>query len=168
MTQIRPAHTDDAPQIAGLLNPILRDTTISFTTVEKSDADIAASITDHHDQNLPFRVAHKGNEILAVASYAPFRAGPGYARTMEHTIYVAPDAFGTGIGRVLMASIEAHARLSGITTLIGGICAENTAAIAFHARLGYVLSGHLPAVGHKFGRDLDLILMQKALVTPTP
>lgn len=165
MTQIRPATPDDAPQIARLLNPILRDTTISFTSIEKTDQDIATSITEHLGQDLPFLVAHNGEHIQGVASYAPFRKGPGYARTMEHTVYVDPDCFGKGIGKLLMAALEAHAHLSGITTLIGGISAENTAGISFHARLGFVLTGHLPAVGHKFGRDLDLILMQKSLVT---
>lgn len=166
MTQIRTARAEDVPQIAALLNPILRDTTISFTTVEKSDAEIAAQIKEHVDQDLPFLVAHSESEIQGVASYAPFRKGPGYARTMEHTIYVAPNVLGKGIGRLLLAALEAHAHLSGITTLIGGISAENTAGISFHARQGFVLTGHLPGVGHKFGRDLDLILMQKSLVTP--
>jgi L-amino acid N-acyltransferase YncA len=166
MTQIRPANAGDAAQIAEILNPILRDTTISFTEVERSEDDIIEAIESHHSENLPFLVAVKAGRVKGVASYTQFRKGPGYARTMEHTIYVTPDAFGAGIGRILMAALEAHARLSGVTTLIGGISAENTAGIAFHSRLGFVLTGHLPGVGHKFGRNLDLILMQKSLVTP--
>jgi phosphinothricin acetyltransferase len=165
MTRIRPARPGDSTQIAALLNPILRDSTATFSSVEKSAEDIVAAIAEHADQGLPYLVAHKADRVKGVASYTQFRKGPGYSRTMEHTVYVDPDSLGQGTGRALMAALEAHARLSGVTTLIGGISAENTAGITFHAKLGFVLCGHLPGVGHKFGRDLDLLLMQKSLVT---
>jgi phosphinothricin acetyltransferase len=166
MTRIRPARHSDSPQIAALLNPILRDTTVTFSSIEKSPEDIDAVIAKQADQGHPYLVSHKADRITGIASYTPFRNGPGYSRTMEHTVYVDPDSFGLGIGRALMAALEAHAHLSGVTTLIGGISAENTAGIVFHTKLGFVLCGHLPGIGHKFGRDLDLLLMQKSLVTP--
>lgn len=162
MTDIRPAHIHDAPQIAQLLNPILRDTTISFTSIEKSDDTITASIQKHQENNWPFFVADNGH-VTGVASYAPFRQGPGYNRVMEHTIYVSPSHFGTGLGRRLLSVLEEYAREYGIAHLVGGISAENEAGLAFHAACGFVETGRMPGIGYKFAREIDLVLMQKRL-----
>lgn len=163
MTVIRPAVAQDAQGIVELLNPILRGTTNSFTSILKTPDAIVASIAESDDNNWPFLVADYG-QIAGVAHYFQFRKGPGYARTMEHTIYVNPSAQGTGIGRSLINSLQTKAHARGITSLIGGISGENLNAIAFHAALGFVEVGRLPGVGFKFDRSLDLVLMQKTLV----
>lgn len=49
--------------------------------------------------------------------------------------------------------------------MVAGMCADNTAAIAMHSTLGFEKVAHMQGVGRKFGRDLDLVLMQKNLIT---
>jgi phosphinothricin acetyltransferase len=82
---------------------------------------------------------------------------------MEHTILLSPEAHAKGLGRALLTALEDHARTLGITNLIAGVSAENPAGRAFHARMGYAEVAILQRVGFKFGRAMDLVLMQKFL-----
>ncbi len=160
---IRPARPEDAAAIAAFWNPFIRDTAVTFNPVEKSPDDIAAMIAERQAAGHGFLVADHQGAVVGFASYAQFRGGAGYARTMEHTIILSPAAHGTGLGRALMAALEEHARAAGIHSLIAGVSAENPAGRAFHAAIGYAEIATLPQVGHKFGRWMDLVLMQKIL-----
>ncbi|MCP5072044.1 MAG: N-acetyltransferase [Rhodobacteraceae bacterium] len=162
-THIRPATHADAPAIAAIWNPVIRDTLITFNTVEKSTADICAMIDTKAADGHCFLVAEKGAEILGFATYGQFRAGVGYARTMEHSIILAPKARGKGIGRALMAAIENHAHATRAHSIIAGVSAANPRVVAFHKSCGYTQTATLPEVGHKFGQWLDLVLLQKTL-----
>lgn len=158
---IRPAGDADAATIAAIWNPIIRDTVVTFTSVEKTEADVRAVLAARRAAHHPFLVAEEGGMILGFASYFPFRAGPGYARTMEHSINLAPQARGRGLGRSLMAALEHEARARGIHALVGAVSAENAGSVRFHERLGFTETGRLRAVGWKFNRFHDLVLMQK-------
>jgi phosphinothricin acetyltransferase len=110
-----------------------------------------------------FFVAEDGGTCLGFATYAQFRAGQGYARCMEHTINLAPEARGQGLGPRLMARIEDHARAAGHHVMVAAITGSNTGSVRFHAALGYVQVGTMRDVGWKFGQYHDLVLMQKTL-----
>ncbi|WP_071672775.1 GNAT family N-acetyltransferase [Nioella nitratireducens] len=155
---IRPARPQDAAAIAAIWNPVIRDTTVTFTTAEKSLQGLAEAIASQ-----AFLVAETGGQVTGFATCSPFRSGPGYARTMEHSIHVCATARGSGVGRRLMDALETHARSKSVHSLIAGISGENTGAIAFHTALGFAHVGRLPQVGWKFDRWLDLVLMQKVL-----
>ncbi len=159
---IRPARPGDAAAIGAIWNPYIRDTTVTFNPVEKSDAEIAALTTEPH----AFFVWDDGAAILGFARYFQFRGGLGYARSAEHTILLHPGASGRGIGRVLMTAILDHAQAAGMGSMIAGVSAENAAGRAFHAAMGFAEVGHVPSVGWKFDRWIDLILMQKRLAAP--
>lgn len=155
----RLARTDDAKGIAAIWNHYIRETTITFTSTEKTPDEVAALI----EARPAFFVAEAGRGIAGFATYAQFRGGDGYARCMEHTIQVAPDARGGGLGRALLSAVEDHARTGGAHSIFAGVSAENEAGLAFHRRMGYTASWTLPQTGWKFGRWLDLVLMQKFL-----
>ena len=155
---ITAATPSDARQIAAIWNIVIRDTVATFTTAEKTPQEIAEAMARQ-----PFFVARKGREITGFATYFQFRGGPGYARTMEHTIHIAAGARGCGTGRALLTHLEIHARAAGVHSLFAGISGENSDGIAFHTALGYVQAARLPQVGRKFGRWHDLVLMQKFL-----
>ena len=165
---LRPALDGDCSAIAALWNPVIRDTTITFTTVEKAREGLTADLAAKSAQGFPFFVAEAEGRLLGFATYGPFRSGPGYARTVEHTIILAPDAWGRGIGRALIASLLTDAGHKGIRAMIGGVSAENAAGIAFHTSLGFAEVGRLPQVGWKFGRFIDLVLMQRLIDPPAP
>lgn len=156
---IRPALPEDAEAIAALWNPYIRDSAVTFNSIEKTPEDVAALIAARPG----FLVAEAEGALAGFASYDRFRGGIGYARTMEHTILLAPDRAGQGIGRALMAALEDHARAGQVHTLWAGVSAENPSGVAFHARIGFERVAVLAEVGWKFGRWMDLVLMRKGL-----
>ncbi len=157
--KIRAAQAGDAEAIAAIQNVVIRDTAVTFNSVERSHEDVVQSICD-----LPcFLVAEDDGRVLGFASYIQFRRGIGYQRTVEHTIVLCDDARGKGVGRTLMEAVEGHAKSAGVGSIWAGVSAENPAGVAFHARLGYEQIATLPKVGFKFGRWMDLVLMRKWL-----
>jgi L-amino acid N-acyltransferase len=156
---IRPATPEDATAIAAIWNQVIRDTTATFTSQEKDPAAIADQIA----RVTPWWVAEVADTVQGHATYGQFRGGPGYARSMEHSIHLSKSVQGLGLGHKLMAALEDHARAAGAHVMVAGISGENLAGQSFHARIGYVECGRVLQAGHKFGRYLDLVLMQKIL-----
>ncbi len=160
---LRTARAADAAAIAAIWNPVIADTAITFTTALKTPDGIAADIAR---RGALFRIAEEDGVLAGFATCAPFRSGPGYARTLEHSIQLAPGARGRGIGRRLMQDLERVAQECGAHSLMAGISGENPGAVAFHTALGFAQVARLPEVGFKFGRWMDLVLMQKFLDFP--
>lgn len=160
---IRAATQSDGPALLGILNHWIERSTVTFNPVPKTQADIAAMIEDKSRAGHALVVAEVAGVIVGYATYGQFRGGAGYARAMEHSIALAPDQRGHGRGRALLAAVEDHARAGGAHAMLAGISGENTEAQAFHAANGYAQVAVVPQVGWKFGRWLDLVLMQKFL-----
>ncbi|WP_347138803.1 N-acetyltransferase family protein [Paracoccus sp. SSK6] len=163
MIRLRDARPQDVPAIAAIWNPIVRDTVITFWPTERSEAEIATLIRDRQAGGHPFIVAEDASGVVGFATYTQFRHGGGYARSMEHTIYLAPEARGSGTGRLLLDGLEDRARSAGHRLLIGGITASNEGSLRFHLRAGYAEWGRIPCAGWKFGTFHDLVLMGKDL-----
>ena len=154
---IRAAASHDVLEIATIWNHAIRETTITFNPVEKTEQEVAALTA----QNC--LVWEDSGRILGFARYFPFRGGEGYRFTVEHTIMLHPDSHGRGGGRLLMEALFADAKAAGMHSMFAGCSAENPGAVTFHANLGFAKVATLPEVGFKFGRWIDLILMQKLL-----
>lgn len=152
------AEAGDLNGIVTLWNEVIRDTTITFTSAPKTGPQIAEVIASQ-----PVFIAREAGRSIGFATYSQFRGSDGYRLTMEHAIYLAHDARGRGLGRGLLRAVEDHAREAGAHSMIAGISGENEPGIAFHAAMGFRHVGRVPEAGHKFGRFLDLVLMQKLL-----
>ncbi len=160
---IRDAQADDVRAIADTWNQVIRDSTITFTSEEKTNVEIMKQI----DTSEVFLVAEDtGRRVVGFCTMGEFRNGPGYVGTREVTLHLAAEARRKGAGRALMVKLETHARKLDIHVLISAISGTNTGALAFHRALGFDEVGRLPGVGLKFGRRLDLVLMQKSLCPP--
>ena len=157
---IRTAAARDAAPIAALWNPWIETTAITFSTALKTSEGLAADIAARGDA---FLLAEADGALVGFATFFPFRGGPGYARTKEHTVILAPEARGRGVGRAPMTALEEVARRQRVHSLFAGVSAENPAGVAFHAAIGFTEAARLPQVGRKFGRWMDLVLMQKFL-----
>lgn len=157
---IRPGRPDDAAPLTAILNDVIDNTTITFTSDRKTEAMVRDDIAS---RGAAYQVVEIDGVAAGYASFFPFRSGPGYARTKEHSIALGRGARGQGAGRALMAALEEVARGEGVHSLIAGVSGENPSGRAFHAAIGFVEIATLPEVGFKFGRWIDLVLMQKKL-----
>jgi len=157
---IRAARADDAAAIVAIWNPLVEGSTITFTTAQKTEEGLRAMIAERGEN---FLVAELDDEILGFASFGSFRSGSGYAASAEHSIILSPAAQRRGVGMALIRALEDRARTSGKHVLVAGISGENEAAIAFHRAAGFDETARMSEVGRKFGRWLDLVLMQKIL-----
>ena len=160
---IRAALPEDAAEIAAIWNPIIRNTLVTFTTEEKSEADLASLIAEKSASGQSFLVFEEARKVIGFATYGPFRGGPGYKHTAEHSVILAPSARGRGVGKALMTELERHAKRAEIHQMIAGISSANSQGIQFHKAIGYEQVATLPEVGRKFDQWLDLVLMQKRL-----
>jgi L-amino acid N-acyltransferase YncA len=159
---IRTAGVKDVVAIGSLLNALIATTTIEWTDTPQSTEGVVVWL-DRHEMVL---VAEEQNEIVGVAAFGWFRdvvKWPGYRFTVENTIHVRKDRWGTGVGRDLMHVLIDRARESGKHTMIAAVDGANEASIRFHQRLGFVEVGRMPQIGAKFGRWCDLVLLQMRL-----
>lgn len=107
---------------------------------------------------------HDLSRVLGFAYAGQFRDRLAYAHTFEVSIYVAPTSLRQGAGLQLMTELLTTLRLDGVRqalALIGD--SANIASVALHQRAGFIHVGLLKDVGEKFGRSLDVVVMQKSL-----
>jgi phosphinothricin acetyltransferase len=159
---VRPANENDVSAIRSLLNALLATTTIEWTDRPKTRDDIVKWMAEHET----VLVGVDGGEVVAVAAYGWFRDAeqrPGYRFTVENTIHVREDHWRSGTGRMLMRALIDSARVAGKHTMVAAVDATNDASIRFHEHLGFVEVARMPQVGAKFGRWLDLVLLQLRL-----
>lgn len=159
----RSAVASDAPHVVALWNRMIRETLWTFTTAEKSVEGIAAQIAAAAQGPSGFFVAEVEGVLAGFVTYAQFRNGPGYARSMEHSIIVDDSLGLRGVGRALMAVAEEDARAKGHGTMVAGVSSANPRGRAFHEAIGYSYVGTMKRVGYKWDQWLDLHLLQKLL-----
>lgn len=160
---IRDARPEDAPAIADIYNDAVRNLAAIWTDTLTDAAERAEWIAERQAAGFPVIVTERDGRVLGYASYGTFRAKDGYDLTVEHSVYVHSDARGRGLGTPMLEWVIEHARGAGKHVMIGAIDGQNAGSIALHARLGFETVGTLPQIGKKFGRWLDLTLMQLRL-----
>ncbi len=160
---IRAARADDLVAICAIFNAVIVTTTASFTTATVDLANRTAWMQGRVAKGFPVLVAVVDGQVAGYASYGPFRAGEGYDQTVEHSVHVTAEFRAQGMGRALLTALIAHARAAGRHVMVGAIDADNAASLALHLTAGFVSVGHLSQVGFKFGRWLDLVLVQLPL-----
>ena len=166
MTTIRDASEGDLPRILEITNEAIANTTAIWSTAPATLDARRTWMRDRQARGFPVLVATEGEAVLGFASYGDFRAWDGYLHTVEHSIYVAPEAQGRGLGRALLDGLVERAAAQGKHVMVAGIEATNAASIALHRRAGFEEAGRLRQVGRKFGRWLALLFMEKLLPGP--
>ncbi len=161
---IRPSRDDDLPAIAALYGHHVLHGTGTFETTPPSVAEMAVRRADVLDKHLPWLVAERAGQVLGFAYGNWFKPRPAYRYSVEDSIYVAPDAAGQGIGRALLAELLGQLEQRGIRKVMAVIGdSANVGSIGLHTALGFERVGVVRACGWKFGRWLDIVLMEKSL-----
>ena len=161
---IRPSRDDDVPAITAIYAYHVLHGLASFEEVPPPPDEIArrrAAILEH---GLPYFVAERQGRVVGYTYAGPFRPRISYRYTLEDSIYVDAAEVGRGIGRALLPPLLARCAELGyrqMVAVIGG--RETVASIRLHEALGFTHMGVLKAVGFKFGRWVDTVLMQRAL-----
>jgi phosphinothricin acetyltransferase len=117
----------------------------------------------HTRDNHVLLVAEVLGQIAGFAGYGTFRNKAGYVTTVEDSVYLREQFRRHGLGKALLRELMVQARARGIHAMVAAVTGENQASLAAHTSVGFVEVGRLPQVGHKFGRWLDLVLLQVLL-----
>ncbi|KAB5620742.1 N-acetyltransferase [Pseudomonas putida] len=160
---IRDALPDDVAGILDIYNDAVRNTTAIWNEQEVDLANRQAWVAARVEQGYPVLVAVDESGVLGYASFGDWRTFEGYRFTVEHSVYVRGDQRGKGLGPVLMQLLIERARSCGKHVMVAAIESGNAASVRIHERLGFVVTGQMPQVGVKFGRWMDLTLMQLVL-----
>ncbi|GJD35593.1 GNAT family N-acetyltransferase [Methylobacterium aerolatum] len=116
-------------------------------------------------KRLPHLVAELDGEVAGYAYAVPFRKRPAYRYTLKHSIYVHHAHLHAGIGRRLLPALIEACAAGGYRQMIGYIDAANGPSLRLHEACGFERVGYLPAVGYKYGRWTDSVMVQCALGT---
>jgi len=155
----RPA---DAEAIRAIYNAEVSGSTVTFDLVPRS-ADEQRAWIDEHQGAYPAVVALAGGAVAGFGSLSPFRERPAYATTVEDSVYVDAGQRGRGVGRRLLAELIELGTRQGFHTVVARISGDNEASMALHYAEGFVLVGVEREVGRKFGRWIDVTVMQRML-----
>ena len=161
---IRPSRDADVAAIAAIYAHHVRHGVASFEEVPPDVEEIARRRAAILEQGLPYLVAEREGRVIGYCYAGLFRPRSGYRFTLEDSIYIDAAEIGRGVGRALLEPVIARCSDLGyrqMVAVIGG--SETIASIRLHAALGFAHAGLLPAVGFKFGRWIDVVLMQRAL-----
>ena len=165
MHTIRPATDADIGAITAIYAHYVNTSTATFETVAPTEADMAGRRAEVLSRNMPYLVIEDAAGQVAGYAYCNwFKPRPAYRFSAENSIYLAPGAAGSGRGRALLDGLCVAAEQAGVRQMlavIGG--ADNLASIGVHRAAGFQPAGLLRSSGWKFGRWLDVTLMQKTL-----
>ena len=165
MLHIRPSIDSDIPAITAIYRHHVLHGTGTFEIDPPSEQEMAARRADVLARGLPYLVAEGDAEQILGFCYANwFKPRPAYRFSAEDSVYVADSARGQGLGRMLLAALSAQAEAAGVRKLLAVIGdSANAGSIGVHRAAGFSEIGVMRAVGWKFGRWLDIVLMEKSL-----
>jgi L-amino acid N-acyltransferase YncA len=164
MSTIRPSRDPDLAAITAIYGHHVLHGTGTFETDPPSEAEMTARRADVLAKGLPYLVAEEDGRILGYAYCQWFKPRPAYRFSAEDSIYLHPQAQGKGLGKALLAELERQAEAAGIRKLIAVIGdSANKGSVGVHRTLGFKSVGVIQSCGWKFGKWLDIVLMEKQI-----
>jgi len=166
---IRSATLADLEAVAEIYRHYVEHSVATFDTTPLTVDQWGTKLDDLSARGLPFLVADEGAGAIGFAYAGPWRPKPAYLHTVEDTIYLAPGYTGKGLGVALLDAVLNACVAAGVRQVVAVIADTGSdASAALHRRLGFSDAGRLAGVGHKHGRWVDTLLMQRDLTTSAP
>jgi L-amino acid N-acyltransferase len=159
---LRLATLDDAEAIRSIYNVEVTQSTVTFDLEPRSLAvqrEWLAARSGAHSAI----VATSAGAVVGFGSLSPWKDRPAYRTSVEDSVYVHRDHQGSGIGRLLLSHLLDVANQSGFHAVFGRIVGGHEASIGLHTALGFEVIGVEKEVGRKFGRWLDVVVVEKLL-----
>lgn len=167
MFTVRPAELDDLSAITEIYNEAILTTTATFDAEPKTEAEQRPWFTSHGPRN-PVLVVELDGVVVGWASLSEWSDRCAYSGTAEISLYVKQEFRGRGIGRKLFEAIIQEGDKVGLHTVIARIAVGNNESIHLHESVGFEHIGIMREVGRKFGKLLDVCLMQKIYPSKMP
>jgi L-amino acid N-acyltransferase YncA len=159
---IRPTTATDLGAIAQIFAYYVTNTVITFEEDPPSVRTWHDLLVRLSEQRLPFLVAEVDGTVAGYAYVGPWRPKPAYRFTVEDSVYLTPECRGMGLGRLLVQGVLEACPASGVRQVLAVIAdTGEPASIALHRACGFTQVGRLIAVGHKHGRWIDTVILQR-------
>jgi L-amino acid N-acyltransferase len=159
----RLAEPRDAEATRAIYNLEVLESTVTFDLVARTLTDQQQWIAEHAGSHPAIVAVDDDDTVLGFASLSPFRPRAAYVPTVEDSVYVHRDARGRGIGELLLRDILTLGADHGFHSVVARIVGGHDTSIALHHKCGFEQIGCEREVGRKFGRWLDVVLMQRML-----
>lgn len=160
--EVRRATQADAEAIRQIYNVEVESSTVTLDLVPRTRAEQEEYLARRQGTYVVL-VATEGGQVIGFGSLSPYRDRPGYNATTEDSVYVHRDHQGKGVGRRLLAELVDVARSHGFHSVIARVAAGHAASRGLHEAQGFTLIGTEREVGRKFGRWIDMDLLQRIL-----
>ncbi|HLI75267.1 MAG TPA: GNAT family N-acetyltransferase [Acidimicrobiales bacterium] len=160
--EVRMARVEDADAVRAIYNAEVTGTTVTFDLEPRTLEEQRQWIARHQGAH-PAIVATDGPTVVGFGSLSPYRDRPAYAPTVEDSVYVDREWRGKGAGRLLLAELVALAGRQGFHSVIARTAGDNEPSIALHLAGGFAMVGVEREVGRKFGRWVDVAILQRML-----
>jgi phosphinothricin acetyltransferase len=162
--QIRPAAEADLAAVTDIYAHAVLHGTATFELIPPDLAEMTRRFRTLTDGGFPYLVAELEGDVVGYAYAGPYRPRPAYRFTVENSVYLKPAIHRRGIGLQLMQRLIAECEARGYRQMIAVIGdSGNAGSLGVHTRCGFTMIGTHTDVGFKFGRWLDIVMMQRAL-----
>jgi phosphinothricin acetyltransferase len=158
--EIRKAVPLDVPAITEIYNEAILTTTATFDIKPKTVASQRNWFKVHGKRN-PVLVAVVDGKVVGWVSLSEYSARCAYADTVELSLYIKEVFRNQGVGKRLMTAVLAEGQKAGLHSVISRIAGGNDISIHLHKQFGFQDVGVMKEVGNKFGKLLDVYIMQK-------
>lgn len=150
----------DLGRVGDIYNHAVLRTDTTLDTDPKTHAELVAWLR-HHDERYPAIGAFAGGDLVGYGTLSPFAARGGYRASAELSIYLDPASVHRGIGTMLGRHLVDHAERAGMSTVLGLVTSTNAPCIRMLDKLGFEHFGVMRCIGHKMGRLVDLLVLQR-------
>ena len=161
--QVRTALDADSEALRSIYNPEVLESTVTFDLVPRSLEDQRAWLRARSGAHAVLVAVDGDADVVGFGSLSAYKDRAAYSTTVEDSVYVRRDRQGEGVGRLLLGELLAVATAHGFHAVMARIVGGHDASIRLHAGLGFEIVGTEREVGRKFGRWLDVVVMQRLL-----